>query len=280
MEQKSELHCWVWYTIFLMPKITIADVQQMKRDGQKIITMTAYDYELARIVERAGAEIILVGDSGARHALGCDDMSVTVDEMLLLTRSVARAAKQALVIGDMPFMSYQVSHEEAIRNAGRFLKEAGAGGVKIEGGEDFAPMIRAVVQAGIPVMGHMGLTPQTALAFGGNYRSESATVADDQVRRDAFALQEAGVFSIVLTRVPPKLAEELTKELRVPTLAGGGAGDACDGPVCVMHGVLGLRVEELDTPRAEYGPLAVPIYEAAKKFCDDVRAGKAVRGSR
>lgn len=262
-----------------MSRLTIADIMQMKRAGQKIACMTAYDYELARLVERGGADILLVGDSGARFALGYDDMAVTVDEMLLLTRSVARGAQRALVVGDMPFMSYQVSVEQAVQNAGRFLKEAGASAVKVEGGEDFAPTIRAIVKAGIPVMGHMGLTPQTALAFGGDFMSASASVAEEQIRRDALSLQEAGVFCIVLTRVPPSLAEALTRELRVPTLAGGGAGDACDGQVCVMHGVLGLRVEELDEPRARYGPLAVPIYETVKRFCDDVRAGRPVRSS-
>lgn len=262
-----------------MARTTIADIIGLKRDGKRIIAMTAYDYQLARLVERAGADILLVGDSGCRHALGGDDITATMEEMLLLTRSVSRGAERALVVGDMPFLSYQVSHEQAIANAGRFLKEARADAVKLEGGESSAPAVRAIVGAGIPVMGHMGLTPQTALAYGGDFRSSAASVPVEQIRRDAEALVAAGVFCLVLTRVPPDLAATLTKELPVPTLSGGGSGDDCDGQVCVMHNVLGLRVEELDRPRAAYGPLAVPIYEAAKQFCDDVRAGKAVRSS-
>lgn len=263
-----------------MPRTTIAQIQRLKTQGKRIIAMTAYDYELARLMERAGADMLLVGDTGCRYALGGHDIEATVDEMVLLTRSVSRGAKRAPVIGDMPFLSYQVSVEQAIANAGRFLKEAGADAIKLEGGADFAPTIRAIVRAGIPVMGHMGLTPQTALAYGGNFHSADAAVEVEQIRRDAFALQEAGVFAIVFTRVPPATAAALTQELAVPTLAGGGSGDDCDGQVCVVHNVLGLRVEELDEPKAAYGPLAVPIYETAKRFCDDVRAGKAVRSTR
>jgi 3-methyl-2-oxobutanoate hydroxymethyltransferase len=260
-------------------RTTIAEIQQLK--GQrKIVTMTSYDYETARIIERAGPDMFLVGDTGCKYLLGADDIEATVDEMVLLTRSVSRAAKRAPVVGDMPFLSYQVSIEAAIANAGRFMKEARADAVKLEGGEAVAPTIRAIVRAGIPVMGHMGVTPQMALAHGGNFNDPSATVDAEQIRRDAFALQDAGVFSIVFTRVPPELATQLTRELRVPTLAGGGSGDACDGQVCVIHNAFGMRVEEIDNPKALYGPLAVPIYETARKFCEDVRAGKAVRSSR
>ena len=241
--------------------------------------MTAYDYEMARVLERAGPDILLVGDSGGKYALGEDDIEATMDEMVLMTRSVGRAAKRALVVGDMPFLSYQIDSRQAVANAGRFLKEARADAVKLEGGEPFAATVKAIVAAGIPVMGHMGLTPQTALAYGGNFLSTSASVANDQIRRDAHALVEAGVFALVFTRVPPDLATELTRELAIPTLAGGGSGDGCDGQVCVSHGVLGMRVEELDHPRAAYGPVAVPLYEAAKRFCDDVRAGRPVRGA-
>jgi 3-methyl-2-oxobutanoate hydroxymethyltransferase len=262
-----------------VPRTTIADIQKLK-GKKKIVTMTSYDFELARIMERAGADMLLVGDTGTRYNLGGEDIEATVDEMVLMTRSVSRAAKRAPVIGDMPFLSYQVSTEAAIANAGRFMKEARADAIKLEGGEDVAPTIRAIVKAGIPVMGHMGVTPQTALAHGGNFNAEGAGGAADQIRRDAFALQEAGVFAIVFTRVPPDLAAQLTKELRVPTLAGGGSGDDCDGQVCVIHGVFGISVNELDEPKSLYGPLAVPIYETAKQFCDDVRAGKNVRSGR
>lgn len=262
-----------------MARTTIAEYGRMK-GKQKIIAMTAYDFSLAGIMERAGADLLLVGDTGCRFALGADDIEATMDEMVLLTRSVSRAAKRAAVVGDMPFLSYQVSDSQAIANAGRFLKEARADAVKLEGGAEVAPTVRAIVRAGIPVMAHMGVTPQTALAFGGNFHAADAAVAVDQLRTDALALQDAGAFAIVLTRVPPELARGLTAELRIPTLAGGGSGDACDGQVCVIHTVFGISVSELDQPKATYGPLAVAIHDVAKQFCDDVRAGKPVRAAR
>jgi 3-methyl-2-oxobutanoate hydroxymethyltransferase len=260
-------------------RMTIPRIQQMKADGHKVVAMTAYDYELARIVDRAGPEMILVGDSGCKYLLGHNDfVEATMDEMVLMTRSVRRGTQRALVIGDLPFMSYQVNVEEAVRNAGRFIKEAGADAVKLEAGEEFAPTIQAIVRAGIPVMGHMGLTPQTAIGLGG-YLVENTGLLEEQIRRDAFALQDAGVFSIIFTRVPPPLAAQLTRELKVPTLAGGGSGDECDGQVCVFHHVLGLSVDELEKPAGRYGPLARPVLEAAQAFLEDVRAGKSVRAA-
>jgi 3-methyl-2-oxobutanoate hydroxymethyltransferase len=263
-----------------VPRTTITEIQALKTQGRKIVAATAYDYEIARILEGAGVDILLVGDSGARHALGILDIEVTVDEMILLTRSVSNGAKRALVVGDMPFMSYQVSVERAIENAGRYFKEARADAVKLEGGEDIAPTVKALVRAGIPVMGHMGLTPQTAMAFGRNFMSKDAQVAVDQIRRDALALSDAGAFALVLTRVPPDTAKQLSLDLPIPMLAGGGAGDDCDGQVCVTHGVLGLRIEEVEAPRAAYGPVAVALFEAAQRFCADVRDGKPVRARR
>jgi len=252
----------------------------MKTESQKIVVMTAYDYEMARIVDRSGVEMILVGDSGGRYALGYDSFNpVTLEEMILLTRSVRRGAKHSLVVGDLPFMSYQVSVEDAVRSAGRMLKESDCDAVKLEGGEDYAPHVRAIVRAGIPVMAHMGITPMMSIGLGG-YLNQQVTAVDDQLRRDALALQDAGAFSVVLTRVAPALAASLTKKLRIPTLAGGGAGDDCDGQVCVMHGVFGLTVEELDEPKAMYGPLARPIFDTAQQFIADVRAGKPVRSRR
>jgi 3-methyl-2-oxobutanoate hydroxymethyltransferase len=263
-----------------MARITIPDLNRMKHDGQKIVVMTAYDFEMARIIDRAGVEMILVGDSGGRYALGYDSFNpVTLDEMILLTRSASRGSCRAMVIGDLPFMTYQVSVEDAVRNAGRMMKESGADGVKLEGGEDFAPHVRAITRAGIPVMAHMGITPMMAIGQGG-YLNQDVKPVDEQLRRDALALQEAGAFSIVFTRVPPALAASLTKELRIPTLAGGGAGDDCDGQVCVMHGAFGLTVEELDNPRSNYGPLAKPVFDTATQFIADVRAGKPVRSRR
>jgi 3-methyl-2-oxobutanoate hydroxymethyltransferase len=236
---------------------------------------------MARIMEMAGADILMVGDTGYRYALGGEsDIEATVDEMVLLTRSVSRAAKRAPVVGDMPFLSYQVSIELAIANAGRFMKEARADAVKLEGGAEIAPTVRAIVQAGIPVMGHMGLTPQTALAYGGNFNDKSAAIDAERIRNDAFALQEAGVFSIVFTRVPHDLAGQLTRELAVPTLAGGDSGTECDGEVCVVYNMLGLRAEEIERPKSLYGPIALPIYEAARAFCEDVHAGRPLGTSK
>lgn len=260
--------------------LTIPQIQAMKAGGQKIVVMTAYDYETARVVDRAGVEMILVGDSGGRYALGHAEFTdVTMDEMLLLTRSARRGAGRAIVVGDMPFMSYQVSIEEAVRNAGRFVKEAGAHAVKLEGGAEFAPVVQAIVRAGIPVMGHMGLTPQVSMGLGG-YLNPDATPPEEQIRQDAFALQAAGVFSIIFTRVPPALAGALTRELRVPTLAGGGAGDDCDGQVCVIHNVFGLTADNLDGSRSAYGPLAQTLFDTATAFVGDVRAGRPVRSQR
>jgi 3-methyl-2-oxobutanoate hydroxymethyltransferase len=253
-------------------RVTIQQIQRMKRDGQRIVMMTAYDYELARIVDRAGPEMLLVGDSAARYALGYDqNIAVTMDEMMLLTRSVCRARPRALVVADMPFMSYPASVEEAVRNAGRLIKEGGADAVKVEGGEEVTPMVQAIVRAGIPVQGHIGLTPHTAIGVG-TYTNPELSLAEAQVRRDAFALQDAGVFSFVFTRVMPPLAGPLSKELRVPTVAGPEAADACDGFVAVIHNILGLTVETLDGRPSLYGPLARPIYDTARAFIADVRA--------
>jgi len=260
-----------------MARVTVADLMLLKQQRKKIIAMTAYDFEMARIVERAGADAILVGDTGARFALGSDDVEATMDEMILLARSVSRAAKRVMVVADMPFMSYQVSFEQAIANAGRFLKEAKADAIKVEGGEDFAPTVRAIVKMGIPVMGHVGLTVQTALAYGGNYNDKNASVTNEQIRRDALAMQAAGCFAVVLTKVPADYARELTAELTIPTLAGGGAGDDCDGQVCVIHSALGLSASAIDAPSTGYGPLSKTIYDTMKQFCDDVRSGKPVR---
>jgi len=260
-------------------RVNIPQLNRMKADRQKMVCMTAYDFETARLVDKAGAEMILVGDSGARFALGYEDANeVTLDEMILMTRSVRRGAQHAMVVGDLPFMSYQVNVEDAVRAAGRMVKEANADAVKLEGGEDYAPTVKAIVRAGIPVMAHMGLTPMMAIGSGGYLNQELAPV-EDQIRRDALTLQEAGAFSVVLTRVPPALATALTHELRIPTLAGGGAGDDCDGQVCVMHGVFGMTVDHLEKGSL-YGPLAKPFLDTAGAFIADVRAGKPVRSRR
>jgi 3-methyl-2-oxobutanoate hydroxymethyltransferase len=261
-----------------MARITIPEIQGMKSQ-KKIVVMTAYDYQMARLIDRADVEMILIGDSGGRNLLGHEDNNyVTLDEMLLMTRSVSRGAKRALVVGDMPFMTYQVSKEDAIRNAARIIQEGGAQAVKLEVGAEYASTVEAIVKAGIPVMAHMGLTPMTAI--GSNYRSERVRLDDERVWRDARALESAGAFCLLLTRVPPELAKKITEEIRIPTISGFGSGDDCDGQIGVTHGTVGFTVEQLDHPRSPYGPVAVPFFEAVKKFCDDVRSGKPVRASR
>ena len=257
-----------------MKKITVVDIQRMKQEKKKIVTMTAYDFQMARIIDKAGVDIILIGDSGGRYLLGHEDNnSVTMDEMVLMARCVSRGAKQALVVADMPFMSYQISREDALRNAGRLIQEAGAQAVKLEVGAAYAPTVEAVVKAGIPVMAHMGRTPMTTI--GSDYRSGSADEA--QVIRDAEALEAAGAFSLLLTGISPELAERITEKAKVPTIAGFGAGDCCDGQIGVTHGVVGFTLEELERPRAAYGPVAVSLFEAAERFTADVRSGKPVR---
>jgi 3-methyl-2-oxobutanoate hydroxymethyltransferase len=257
-----------------MKKVTVVDIQRMKQEKKKIVTMTAYDFQMARIIDKAGVDIILIGDSGGRYLLGHEDNnSVTMDEMVLMARCVSRGAKQALVVADMPFMSYQISREDALRNAGRLIQEAGAQAVKLEVGAAYAPTVEAVVKAGIPVMAHMGRTPMTTI--GSDYRSGSADEA--QVIRDAEALEAAGAFSLLLTGVSPELAEQITAKAKIPTIAGFGAGDCCDGQIGVTHGVVGFTLEELERPRAAYGPVAVSLFEAAERFTADVRSGKPVR---
>jgi 3-methyl-2-oxobutanoate hydroxymethyltransferase len=263
-----------------MPRVTIPEIQQMRRDKKKIVVMTAYDYTMARLVDRAGIDIMLVGDSGAEYSLGYEDsVFVTVTEMVTMTRSVVRGTEHAMVVGDMPFMSYQVSKEEAVRNAGRYITEAGAQAVKMEVGGNYAPTVEAVTRAGIPVMAHIGLTPMASIGSG-DFRDQGARVQHEQMLNDAKALVDAGAFSLLITGVPAALATEITNAVAVPTIAGFGAGDDCSGVIGVSHNVLGFNIRELDKPRANYGPVGVAMHDAAKSFAADVRAGKPVRSRR
>lgn len=262
-----------------MARITIPDLQRMKQDKRKVVAMTAYDYTTAGIIERGGVEMILVGDSGGRYLLGHQDNNwVTMDEMVLMTRAVSRGTKRAFVVGDMPFMTYQVSKEEAIRNSGRLIQEGGAQAAKLEVGADHAPTVEAVVKAGIPVMGHIGLTPMATIGTGRRDRppdAKDAYIEEEKVWRDARALIEAGVFSLLLTRVPPELVGKMAQELPVLTMVAG-AGDG-DGRLGVTPNTVGFSTDELDRPRATYGPVAVSLLEAVQKFSEDVRAGKLTR---
>ena len=221
-------------------KVTTLTFRQKKERGEVISMLTAYDYPTAIAMDRAGVDAILVGDSLAMVVLGYENtLPVTMEEMLHHSRAVARGAKSALLVGDMPFMSYQVSVEEAVRNAGRFLQQGGMDAVKLEGGRERVDAIRAITGAGIPVMGHLGLTPQSINLLGGFRAQGKTAAAAKRLVEDALLLEEAGCFSIVLESVPARLADLITKRLSIPTI-GIGAGAGCDGQVLVTHDVLGL----------------------------------------
>jgi 3-methyl-2-oxobutanoate hydroxymethyltransferase len=221
-------------------KITPVDVQAMKREGKRIAMLTAYDYPTALLEDRAGIEIILVGDSLGMTVLGYENtVSVTMDEMIHHTKAVTRGAKVALIIGDMPFMSYNTSERDAILNAGRFMKEGGADAVKLEGGVSVKETVRAIVRAGIPVMGHLGLTPQTISMLGGFKVQGKDAQAAQKIIDDALSLEDAGAFSVLLEAIPAPVAKRITERLTVPTV-GIGAGVHCDGQVLVVHDMLGF----------------------------------------
>ncbi|NPB09203.1 MAG: 3-methyl-2-oxobutanoate hydroxymethyltransferase [Thermodesulfobacteria bacterium] len=253
-------------------RLTIPEIQA-KKGKEKICALTAYDFLFARLLDEAGLDLILVGDSAAMVVLGYEDtLPVTMEEMLVLARAVSRGAKRALVVGDMPFLSYQVSDEEAIRNAGRFLKEGGCQAVKIEGGREMAPRISRIVQAGIPVLGHIGLTPQRAVSLGGFKVQGRDVTSAKRLLEDAQILVEAGVFALVLECVPRELAAEITRRIPVPTI-GIGAGAETDGQILVLHDVLGLF--EGFRPRfvKSYAHLAEEARRAIKEYIREVREG-------
>jgi 3-methyl-2-oxobutanoate hydroxymethyltransferase len=254
-------------------KVTTLRLQEMKQKGERIAALTGYDWLIARLLDEAGIDLILVGDSAAMVFAGHDTtISMTMPQMLYHASVVARAAKRALVIGDLPFMSFQASVEEALRNAGAFMKEALVEGVKLEGGEIICPTVRRIVDAGIPVMGHLGLTPQSIHKFG-SYRTRGTT--DDeaaQIMKDARALQDAGVFAIVLEKIPAELARDVTKELRVPTI-GIGAGPDCDGQILVTPDMLGLFTRFRPRFVRRYAELGAAMQEAFRSYCRDVKAG-------
>jgi 3-methyl-2-oxobutanoate hydroxymethyltransferase len=253
--------------------ITTRALKAKKRKGEKIAALTAYDHPTARILDEAGVDIILVGDSAASVVLGYDStLPISMAEMLMLTAAVARGAKRAMVVADMPFMSYQLSPKEALANAGRFVKQAGAQGIKLEGGHRTLPAVETIVAAGIPVMGHLGLTPQSHLQFGG-YRIQGRDEAAAQtLREDALALEAAGVFAIVLEGIPWTLAQEISESLAIPTL-GIGAGDRCDGQILVLHDMLGFQGGEYRFVK-RYEDLEGRIHDAVSSYCREVREGR------
>ena len=252
---------------------TVLDVQRFKDEGRRFAMLTAYDYLSARILDEAGIPILLVGDSLGMVMLGhSTTLPVTMDDMLVHAKAVSRGARQALLVGDMPFMSYQVSTEEAVRNAGRFIQEGGMHAVKLEGGGAVVDVTRRLTEIGIPVMGHLGLTPQSVHTMGG-FKVQGKTEA--QARRilaDAKALEEAGAFSLVLEGMPSALAGKVTSSLRIPTI-GIGAGPQTDGQVLVFHDFVGLTTGKAPKFVKRYANLAEEIARAAEQFADDVRKG-------
>ena len=255
-------------------KITVPHIQKMKQRGEKITCLTAYDYSFARILDEAGVEMLLVGDSlGCVIQGGQNTLSVTMDEMIYHTRAVVRGRKRALVIGDMPFMSYQVSKEQALQNAGRFFQEAGAEAIKLEGGVTVRDSIQAIVQAGMPVMAHIGLTPQSVHQFGGYKVQGREKNRREMVLRDAAAVEEAGAFSVVLEGMPLDLAQEITERLTIPTI-GIGAGAHCDGQVLVIHDMLGLFDDFTPKFVKRYGDVKSIMTGAVKEFIGEVKEQK------
>jgi 3-methyl-2-oxobutanoate hydroxymethyltransferase len=252
-------------------KLSLQEVGQAKREGRPLVMVTAYDYPSGRIAERAGVDIVLVGDSAAMVVLGhSSTVPATMDEMLMLTAAVTRACRRALVVADLPFMSYQVSDEDALRASGRFLKEAAADAVKLEGAGPMLARIRALAGAGIPVVAHLGLTPQTATSQGG-YRAQGKTAqAALRLLHDAHAAEAAGAFALVLEAVPAPVAARISDELEIPTI-GIGAGAGCDGQVLVFHDLLGLGEGTLPRFVERYAELGDLAMEAVARYAEDVR---------
>jgi 3-methyl-2-oxobutanoate hydroxymethyltransferase len=253
-------------------KVTTRAFREKKERGEPISMLTAYDYPTALAMDQAGVDAILVGDSLGMVVLGYENtLPVTMEEMLHHCRAVSRGAKMALLIGDMPFMSYQVSVEEAVRNAGRFLQQGGMDAVKLEGGRERADAIRALTGAGIPVMGHLGLTPQSVHQLGGFRAQGKTAAAAKRLLEDALLLEEAGCFSLVLESVPARLAELVSQRINIPTI-GIGAGAGCDGQVLVTHDLLGLF--DRFTPKfvKKYASLHAEMRRAFGEFIDDVQA--------
>jgi len=255
-------------------KITPLEIQTMKKEGKKFTLLTAYDYPTAILEDRAGIDIILVGDSLAMTVLGYENtLPVTMDEMISHTKAVARGAKCALILGDMPFMSYNTSERDAIFNASRFLKEGGADAVKLEGGATVRDTVRAIVRGGIPVMGHIGLTPQTISMLGGFKVQGKDAQAAQKVIDDALALEDAGAFAVLLEAVPDLIARKVTERLRVPTI-GVGAGIYCDGQGLVVHDILGLFDRFTPKFSKRYVNLAEHMLKAFGSYIEEVKTLK------
>ncbi len=255
-------------------KVTVRSFVRFKQKKEKIAILTAYDFFTARILDEIGMDCILVGDSANMVFYGCPNtLSITVDQMIYHTRAVTSAVKRALVIADMPFLSYQASTQEAVSNAGRFLKEGAADAVKMEGGLEMADTVKRVIEVGIPVMGHIGLTPQSINRFGGYVIRGKSEQEREYLTESAKKLEEVGCFSVLIESVPKELAREITQSLRVPTI-GIGAGVGCDGQVLVVNDILGLFEDFQPKFVRRYAQLGKETRKACKGYLDDVKSGK------
>jgi len=254
-------------------RTTINQIKEMKRKGEKIVMLTAYDYSTAKIVDEVGIPLILVGDSLGMVMLGYEStIPVTIEECLHHTKAVVRGTKKALIVGDMPFMTYHASVEQALINAARFIQEAGAQAIKLEGGVTVAKKVKRIVECGIPVMGHLGLTPQSINQFGG-YKIQGRTPeAAVKMLKDAQALEEAGVFGIVLETVPTPLATLITQKISVPTI-GIGAGIGCDGQIQIINDILGSYTDFVPKHTKQYTKLADIMSSALTEYSNEVKAG-------
>lgn len=253
-------------------KVRVSTIQKMKSEGKKIASLTAYDYTFARLFDESGMDLILVGDSCGNVCAGYETtLPVTMDEIVYHTKSVSRGVKRALLVADMPFMSFQESTESALHNAGRLVKEGNAEGVKLEGGEYICDLVEAMVEIGIPVLGHLGLTPQSIHKFSGyGIRGKSFNEAE-RIKKDALSLQDAGAFAIVLEKIPSALAKEITESLEIPTI-GIGAGPYCDGQILVSYDMLGLFDEMQLKFVRKYANLADEIRKSVANYCNDIRS--------
>lgn len=255
-------------------RVTISQIKEMKQKGEKISMLTAYDYTTARIVDEAGLPLILVGDSLGMVVLGYDStIPVTLEVMLHHTRAVVRGTKKALVVGDMPFMTYQASTEDAMRNAGRFMQEAGCQAVKLEGGVTVAATVKKMVESGIPVMGHIGLTPQSINQLGGHKIQGKTPETAKRLLEDAVALDKAGAFAVVLETVPAPLAALISRKISVPTI-GIGAGAGCDGQVQVINDILGSYTDFVPKHAKQYAKIASIMASAIAQYHSEVKSGQ------
>jgi 3-methyl-2-oxobutanoate hydroxymethyltransferase len=255
-------------------KITTRSLRELKQRGEPIAALTAYDYLMAQLLDRAGIDVILVGDSAGMVVQGVDTtVGVTLEQMLYHSTVVARGVERALVVADLPFMSYQVNTDEALRNAGRMIKETGVEAVKLEGGLAICPTIRRIVDVGIPVMGHLGLTPQSIHKFGTYQVRATEPEEAAEVRRDALALEQAGVFSIVIEKVPAALATEIARSVEVPVI-GIGAGNGVDGQILVTHDMLGLYTRFHPRFVRRYAELARDMQSAFEHYRRDIKSGE------